>query len=99
MMYLLLLIITAYRKMSNAWQVMLFEAPVHSFLRNNLSMTRGMPKARTEEKLEAVLSSCYHYYELVCQNLSERSDSRHLVLFVSHLTIVAMFFLLDESLY
>lgn len=61
-------------------------------------MTRGMPKARTEERLEAVLCRCYHYYELVCQNLSERSDSRHLDLLVPHLTILKMYFFLDELL-
>lgn len=71
---------------------MLSEAPVLSFLRNNLSKTRGMPQARTEERLEVVLCSFCHYYELFCQNLAETSDSRHLVLFVPHLTIVTMYF-------
>lgn len=97
-MFLPSLIITANRQMSNAWQIMLFEAPVLSFQRNNLSKIRGMPQARSEEKLKVVLCSCYRYYELFCQKLSGRSDRRHLVLIVPHLSIVAMYFL-EELLY
>lgn len=86
------LIITAYRKMSNSWWIVLFEAPVLSFQRNNLSKTRGMPQARTEGKLESALCSCYRYSELFCQNPSGRSDSRHLVLSVPHPTLVTVYF-------